>query len=235
MARSSADFWTPTSNSAVGPERDSATRTGLVGPQSVQTLTARAGYANVYAPVDTPSRTPEIPGMLALEDQIVVALRRISQAIDVWSRQLWQDYGLTSPQLATLREIMAGKNNTPGTLATALHLSQPTITGILGRLERRGLIRRERSSTDRRSILAIVTEEGRDLAASAPPLLRDRFRHELAELSSHGQKEILDVLDRVATMMQAPEVLDGPYFFHDREPAREPAATQHGAQSKSPR
>ena len=42
--------------------------------------------------------------MLSLEDQIVVALRRISQAIDVWSRCLWQDYGLTSPQLATLRQ-----------------------------------------------------------------------------------------------------------------------------------
>jgi len=166
--------------------------------------------------------------MLALEDQIVVALRRISQAIDVWSRQLWQDYGLTSPQLATLREIMAGKNNTPGTLATALHLSQPTITGILGRLERRGLIRRERSSTDRRSILAIVTDEGRDLAASAPPLLRDRFRHELAELSSHGQKEILDVLDRVATMMQAPVVTDGPYFYHERKPARAADAPPRG-------
>ncbi len=98
--------------------------------------------------------------MLSLEDQIVVALRRISQAIDVWSRCLWQDYGLTSPQLATLREIMAGTNVTPGTLAAALHLSQPTVTGILGRLERRGLIRRERSQSDRRSILAIVTDEG---------------------------------------------------------------------------
>src|SRR3990167_6729113 len=109
--------------------------------------------------------------MLSVEDQIVISLRRISQAIDVWSRHLWHDYGLTSPQLATLREILAGKNVTPGTLATALHLSQPTITGILGRLERRGLIRRERSLTDRRSILAIVTDQGKELAASAPPLL----------------------------------------------------------------
>src|SRR5436853_72720 len=102
--------------------------------------------------------------MLSLEDQIVLALRRISQAIDLWSRHLWHDYGLTSPQLATLREILAGKNVSPVTLAAALHISQPTVTGILGRLERRGLIRREPSLTDRRSVLAIATDEGRELA-----------------------------------------------------------------------
>jgi DNA-binding MarR family transcriptional regulator len=154
---------------------------------------------------------------LSLEDQIVVSLRRISQAIDVWSRHLWQDYGLTSPQLATLREILAGKNVSPVTLATALHLSQPTVTGILGRLEQRGLIRRQRSSTDRRSVLATVTDQGRELAAKAPPLLRDYFRHELAKLGTRQRSEILTVLQRVATMMQAPEVAEAPFFFHDQE------------------
>jgi DNA-binding MarR family transcriptional regulator len=157
--------------------------------------------------------------MLSLEDQIVIALRRISQAIDVWSRRLWQDYGLTSPQLATLRELLAGKNVSPMTLAAALHLSQPTVTGILGRLEQRDLIRRARSSTDRRSVVVSVTEEGRRLAAKAPPLLRDQFRHELAKLPHRQQSEILRVLQSVATMMQAPDVANSPYFFHERQPA----------------
>src|SRR5438477_4060914 len=102
--------------------------------------------------------------MLSVEDQIVIALRRISQAIDVWSRRLWQDYGLTAPQLAVLREILGGQNVSPGTLAQVLHLSQPTVTGILGRLERRGLIRRERSTTDRRSVIIAATEQGKCLA-----------------------------------------------------------------------
>ncbi len=153
--------------------------------------------------------------MLSLEDQIVLALRRISQAIDVWSRQLWQDYGLTSPQLATLREILAGQNVTPMTLAAALHISQPTVTGILGRLEQRGLIRREASTTDRRSILAVVTDAGNQLAEQAPPLLRDRFRQELEKTPEWQRTEILAVLQRVATMMHAPEVADTPFLFND--------------------
>jgi DNA-binding MarR family transcriptional regulator len=167
--------------------------------------------------------------MLSLEDQIVIALRRISQAIDVWSRHLLHDYGLTSPQLATLREILAGKNVSPVALATALHLSQPTVTGILGRLEQRGMIRRERSSTDHRSVLALVTEQGRELAAKAPPLLRDRFRHELANLNAAQQSEILAVLQRVAVMMQAPEVADGPFFFHDKKTTHPPGLQRSGS------
>jgi DNA-binding MarR family transcriptional regulator len=158
---------------------------------------------------------------ISLEDQIVIALRRVSQAIDVWSRHLWRDYGLTSPQLATLREILAGDNVSPGTLATVLHLSQPTVTGILGRLEQRGLVRRERSGTDRRNVLAVPTEQGRALAAKAPPLLRDGFRRELARLPSWQQTEILSVLQHVATMMQAPEITEGPFFFLDEKPTED--------------
>ena len=157
--------------------------------------------------------------MLSLEDQIVLALRRISQAIDVWSRQLWHDHGLTSPQLATLREILAGKHVSPVTLAAALHLSQPTVTGILGRLEQRGLIRREPSLTDRRRVLAIATDKGRELAAQAPPLLRDRFRHELQKISEWQRTEILAVLQRVAAMMHAPEIAEAPFLFNDKADA----------------
>lgn len=153
--------------------------------------------------------------MLSLEDNILAALRRISQAIDVWSRELWLDFGLTAPQLATLREILAGKNVTPVTLATALHLSQPTVTGILHRLEQRELIKRERSKTDRRSILAVVTGQGRSLAEKAPPLLRDQFRQELARISRQERTDILAVLQRVAAMMSAPETADTPFLFLD--------------------
>lgn len=145
----------------------------------------------------------------------MISLRQISQAIDVWSRQLLHDYGLTSPQLATLREIMASEHATPVSLAAALHLSQPTMTGILGRLEQRGLIRRERCQEDKRSILAVATEAGRELAAKAPPLLRDRFREKLACLPANQQLLILDNLRQVAEMMQASEIEGGPFFYHD--------------------
>lgn len=151
--------------------------------------------------------------MLTSEDQIVIALRRISQAIDTWSRHLLDVYDLTSPQLATLREIMTAETISTGSLATALHTSQPTVTGILTRLEQRGLIVRERSQDDRRIVLATVTREGRELASKAPLLLRHRFCQELQNLPRDEQQGILLTLKRVAEMMQAQEASEMPHLY----------------------
>ncbi len=153
--------------------------------------------------------------MLSIEDQIVLALRRTSQAIDQYSRQLLRDFGVTAPQLATLREIVSGRHTSPMALADVLHVSQPTVTGILCRLEQQGLIQRQKSATDRRSITALATEKGRSLAASAPPLLRDQFRQELARLPNWQQTELLAALQRVAAMMHAPELTEAPFLFHE--------------------
>lgn len=143
--------------------------------------------------------------MLSTEDQMIVALRRISQAVDQYSRKLWQEFGLTVPQLAILREVLRAENVSPGTLAKAMHLSQPTVTGILTRLEASGLIVRRRSDIDRRIVIAVATDEGKRVADAAPPLLRDRFRKELKLLPEWQQTDLLAALQRVAMMMQAPD------------------------------
>lgn len=153
--------------------------------------------------------------MLTVDDKIVISLRRISQAIDCWSRKMLGKHGLTSPQLAVLREIMGGQNTSMSSLAAVLHLSQPTVSGILTRLAQRGLVECERSGNDRRVVLTAVTDAGRELAAKAPPLLRDGFCQELRQLPRHEQEQILNTLARVAEMMQAPEVENEPYFSYE--------------------
>jgi DNA-binding MarR family transcriptional regulator len=153
-----------------------------------------------------------VANSLTVDEQVVVVLRRISQAIELWSRELQRRFGLTSPQLAVLKQVSEGINLSPTTIGEALHLSQPTVTGILQRLEDAGLISRVKSTVDRRSVIAAVTEEGRALLAKAPPLLRDRFREEMAELPDYRQSELLSSLQLVAHMLQAPEGDDAPFL-----------------------
>ncbi|MDZ4684921.1 MAG: MarR family winged helix-turn-helix transcriptional regulator [Planctomycetaceae bacterium] len=142
----------------------------------------------------------------------MVVLRRISQAIELWSRELQRRFGLTSPQLAVLRQVAEGVNLSPTSIGEALHLSQPTVTGVLQRLEDAGLISRVKSTVDRRSVIAAVTDEGRALLAKAPPLLRDQFREQMADLPDYRQSEILSSLQLVAHMLQAPEVDPVPFL-----------------------
>jgi DNA-binding MarR family transcriptional regulator len=142
-----------------------------------------------------------------IEDHIVAALRRIVRAIDLQSRRMVDSCGLTGPQLVVLREAARLREVTVGSLARAVSLSQPTVSGILERLEKRGLVRRERSERDRRSVSVCVTPEGERTLREAPSLLQDRFRIELARLEDWERTQMLSLLQRLAGMMDA-EAID---------------------------
>jgi len=147
---------------------------------------------------------------LPLEEQVIAALRRITRAIDLHSRLLLQKNGLTIPQLAALRAIQRLQPITVGVLARDIHLGAATVTGILGRLEKRGLITRARGDVDRRSVVVQLTDEGAKLIAEAPSLLQDRFHRELAKLEEWEQTMILATLQRIASMMDAEDIEAAP-------------------------
>lgn len=144
-----------------------------------------------------------LPSALSLEDQILVALRRITRAIDLRSRTLLQDYGLTAPQLTSLHAISRLQPVKAGEIAREIHLGQPTVTGILTRLEHRGLIRRTRGERDRRSVDVKLTDEGERVLRDAPSLLQDQFLQKLTELKEWERTQILATLQRIADMMDA--------------------------------
>ena len=134
--------------------------------------------------------------------QIMRAIRRIMHALDVHSRRLMEDYGLTGPQLAVLNEVAHLGKVKAADLAGLLQVSDPTMAGIIERLERAGLVERQRNAGDRRSLLISATKSGEALLADAPPLLQENFRCELDLLKEWEQSLILATLQRVADMME---------------------------------
>jgi len=143
---------------------------------------------------------------LDLEDRVIAALRRITRAIDLHSRGLMQQVGLTAPQLAALQAIGRLQPITVGELAKSIHLSQATLTGILTRLETRILVSRVRSVSDRRTVVVELTEEGRAVLEDTPSLLQDQFRRELLKLQEWEQTQMLATLQHIAAMMDAEEI-----------------------------
>ncbi|MGH0029643.1 MAG: MarR family winged helix-turn-helix transcriptional regulator [Myxococcota bacterium] len=146
--------------------------------------------------------TPEL-----LEDEIVSALRRIVRAIDLHSRRMVDECGLTGPQIVVLREASRLSGSSISALARAANLGQPTVSGILDRLEAQGLVRRKRSKEDRRSVFVAVTPKGARVLKNAPSLLQDRFRSELSRLEEWERTQILALLQRLGSMMDA-EAID---------------------------
>jgi hypothetical protein len=84
------------------------------------------------------------------------------------------------------------------------------MTGILDRLEKRGLVQRTRDTEDRRRMTAAPTAAGLKLLDSAPSPLQDRFRFEFAKLEEWEQTHMLATLQRIAAMMDAEELEAAP-------------------------
>ena len=154
---------------------------------------------------DTSSRVT-VEFKAEINDQILIALRRIVRAIDQHSRRLAQDFGLTGPQLVMLRELVRSGEMHVAELAENISLSHATVTDILNRLEKRGLVSRKRSLTDRRRIMVTATRRATALISQSPPLLQETFSHQLAKLQDWELTQTLSVLQRVALMMGASQV-----------------------------
>jgi len=133
-------------------------------------------------------------------------LRRIMRAMDVHSRALAGSHGLTGPQMLCLREIATRGSLTTGSLALAVALSPATLTGILDRLEVRGLVSRERRPEDKRRVLVSLTPIGRQMSQELPSPLQDRFSERMTELSADDQAAIRAALASVAKMMDPAEM-----------------------------
>lgn len=137
-----------------------------------------------------------------VEEISLAALRRITRATDVYSRALVREHQLTGPQLSILTEV-ARRGEVPiGALAKATFLGPPTVTGIVDRLERQGLVSRVRAETDRRQVLIALTAAGKRVLARDPSPLHAGFRAQLLELPKVEQRQICEALERVASMME---------------------------------
>lgn len=154
------------------------------------------------------------------EESVLRSIRRITRAIDLYSRKLAASCDLTGPQLACLREL-ARMGPIPTTqLAARMHLSPATVTGILDRLEQGGLVDRQRQSVDKRLVIVGLTASGRDTLLRAPPLLQDGFTQRFRALSAGNQAQLDRALQEIVSMLEADDLDASPLLMPAEEPAR---------------
>lgn len=133
--------------------------------------------------------------------QLLVELRKIVRSLDLHSRWLNKAFALTSPQLVSLNQVKEFEGLTIGDLARRTSLSCATATGIVDRLEQRGLVRRHRNGKDRRQVQLTLTETGRLTCERRPPLLQEAFLHALERLDAADKDRMLRSLRHLAEMM----------------------------------
>lgn len=138
-----------------------------------------------------------------------------NHTIDVITRvNRWAQSAMLQDQIKgelSLRQLSAlyiieHEETTPGQLARRLMVTPAVVTGLIDRLERRGFVRRESESEDRRRIHLELTEAGRAAGASVRHELAGYFSSALEDLSDDELERLrtgLDVLLKVVGNLES--------------------------------
>ncbi len=147
-------------------------------------------------------------------DSSLIALRRILRATDLFGRELKQTAGVTAVQFRVLQIIGETGQATAKAISQRMRVSQATVTSLVDKLVRDGMVLREKSALDRRQTNIHITARGRDTLDTAPDPLQQRFVRKFSAMQDWEQAMLVASLERVAAMLDAEDmdaapVLDG--------------------------
>ena len=134
--------------------------------------------------------------------EIVDAIRRLYRAVYLDSAKMSRQFGLTGSQSGVLRNLVAHGPLSSAALSRRLYVTPSNITGVIDRLERKGLVERVRKEGDRRIALITLTEKGDELSKSLPDPIEKKLISELGDLEmehvqllSMAMNQVLNLID----------------------------------------
>ncbi|MBX3446579.1 MAG: MarR family transcriptional regulator [Parvibaculaceae bacterium] len=137
-----------------------------------------------------PMTKPDDP--LSLDNQLCFALYSSSLLMTKLYKPMLDEIGLTYPQYLAMLALWEEDGVTVSRLGARLYLDSGTLTPLLKRLEKAGLIQRERNAEDERQVLVRLTQAGRALKRQAAAIPR-----KVAIASGMSLEEILNLRKRL--------------------------------------
>jgi len=133
--------------------------------------------------------------------EIIYAIRRLMQAGEHYTKELNKIYNVSAAQINALIALRDNGPLSPSEIARHIMVNSSTVTGIIDRLEKKGLVSRLRVSHDRRVITVELTRNGEILSENAPPPIQHKIIDGLKRLSSEEIDEMAFTLKRLVDML----------------------------------
>jgi MarR family transcriptional regulator, organic hydroperoxide resistance regulator len=175
--------------------------TGMTGtPTPSDTATATAADTAVAVAASSSASAAE-EDWLRLDSQICFSLHAASRAFNGVYRVILKDLGLTYPQYLVMLVLWERGDMPVKKLGEHLRLDSGTLSPLLKRLEAAGLVRRERSVRDERSVEVRLTEEGvalRERAVRVPRRIAAATGFDLDEI-----RDLRERLDRLTSTLDS--------------------------------
>ncbi len=143
---------------------------------------------------------------IRLEDRLFVAVVKSADALGQEAEQLIKAHGLTGAQYNVLRILRGAEPD--GLLCRGISermiSRDPDITRLLDRMEKRGLITRERQTEDRRVIKTRITVEGLACLKKLDQPVSELHQKQFGHMKFSRKKVLAELLDEINQREQTP-------------------------------
>ncbi|MHB1794067.1 MAG: MarR family winged helix-turn-helix transcriptional regulator [Acidobacteriaceae bacterium] len=162
----------------------------------------RKNPASAAKPTGLQAELRQTKPFSSLHAEAFLNLVRTAEQLQHALRMKLKPHRITETQYNSLRILRgAGPHGlTCAEIGERLVSRDPDITRLLGRLEREGLVRRERGAKDRRVVLTKITGAGLDRLKETDPVVNSAVHGLLAHLSQPELKTLIDLLERARRM-----------------------------------
>ncbi|MBN1273778.1 MAG: MarR family transcriptional regulator [Candidatus Aminicenantes bacterium] len=141
---------------------------------------------------------------------IVWSLRQIASLIYKSSREMKQKFGVTGPQSLVLKLLLDSGLEKPLSsvdVSRSLKVTPSNITGIIDRLEAKGLVSRKPKEGDRRIMYIVPTEEGIQFGRNLPDVVEEKIIKGLKDLSEEDISSIYFSLSKIIDIVGKEEIV----------------------------
>lgn len=149
--------------------------------------------------------------------EILITIRKIVRSINLESKKIQKEYGVSIPQILCLSYLHASKNyqSTQGEIRKFLNLNSSTASGIVDRLENKGFLARLPKQGDKRVVNIALTSKGANLLLQIPALLHDKLSEKLQLLPENKIQQIQESLHTLVALLNLEEIKASPIISNE--------------------
>ncbi len=147
--------------------------------------------------------------------EIIDSIRQLYRTIQLDSSKMSRKYGLTAPQSSVLRMLSKYGPLASTELSRMLYMTPSNITGIIDRMEKKGLVTRIRQPGDRRVVLLQLTEKGAGLSKTLPDPIEEKLSIHLSNLESGQVQQLKNGIYQILQLIDAHNIEDIWVEFED--------------------
>lgn len=140
--------------------------------------------------------------------EILIKLRKIIRSINLESKKIEKELGISIPQLLVLQYLSDQQDYRAFAkdIKRYINLNASTVSGIISRLEFKGLVAKLPKPNDKRTVYITLTAKGAELLLKSPTTLQEKLSYRLKKLTPKQIDELDRNIELLTNIMDAEDI-----------------------------